>query len=123
MVSPIKLIKGKRPINTNKTGNRKKPPCPSCGEEKRFKLFSIKKPFVHSPFVALSTAIYLGRVRTLTKIKAGMRCQVRIVFHFLVNAVHINIHNPGRPVPPDPWQVLPNQVQWQLYKVVQYYFP
>src|SRR3954468_6698756 len=92
----MKLIKGKRPINTNKIGNRKKPPCPSCGEEKRFKLFSIKKPFVHSPSVALSTAIYHGRVITHNKTKAGMRCQVKMAFHLFVKAIHTNTHNPGK---------------------------
>src|SRR6476620_11820622 len=89
-------MNGKRPIKTNKTGNKKKPPCPSCGAEKRFRLFSTKKPCVHSPFVALSTAMYHGMAIMHTKTEAGIRYHVKITFHFFVNAIHINIHNPGK---------------------------
>src|SRR5437762_13573323 len=93
---PTKLMNGKRPNNTNKTGKRKKPPCPSFGLEKRSRFWFTKNPRVHARFVALSTAIYQGSVIADNKMNAGIRCHVTAVFHFFANTIQISKHKPGK---------------------------
>lgn len=94
--SPMKIIKGNKPISTNTSGNKKKPPCPSIVSLKRLRLLSIKNPFVHAPLVALCAIKYQGVAMAAKSKKADNKCSEKATRHLRVIAIHNRRHKPGK---------------------------
>ncbi len=106
--SPMKIEAGNIPNNAMMGTMIKKPPCPSIVSENLPRLFLRKKPFVHSPLVALCTSQYHGIATNSIMMPAKRIFQEKISFILFSQINQMKMAPPGNAIATGPFANVPN---------------